>query len=118
MDQLLAHDRSRVLPAVAAEARAHGNEMAGVSPAGRLGSVQVPVLLLHGAADNVIPPSETLWLASELPPAARRAVLISPAISHVEIKGPGFMDRLRLVNWMQVLLHTADSSPHGRSVFS
>ena len=50
----------------AAESR-HVEDMAGVSPHGHLGSLTTPVYLLHGAGDNIIPSSETLWMAAELP---------------------------------------------------
>lgn len=113
MTMLLAHDRHSIFAALTAELETRAQEISQVSPAGHLGSVRVPVLLLHGAADSVIPSSETLWLARDLPPGTLREVLISPAISHVEVKGPGIGDRLRLVQWMAVLLQTAESSPHG-----
>lgn len=62
----------------------HRDEMAAVSPAGKLHRLRVPVFLLHGAADSVIPPSESEWLAREVPPDQLRAALVSTAISHVE----------------------------------
>ncbi len=54
-----------------------------------LAKVHVPVMLLHGSADNVVPPTETLWLEHDLPPGVLRAALISPAIGHVEVGGAG-----------------------------
>jgi len=95
----------------------HRAEMAPVSPHGNLGALQVPVLLLHGAADNVIPSSELLWLQRDVPPAALKSALISPAISHVELRGePSLTDQWRLVHFMaRVLELTEDSQKLPRS---
>ncbi len=49
---------------LAAAAAKHVREMAGVSPAGMLGTMTTPVYLLHGQADNIIPSAETLWMAA------------------------------------------------------
>ncbi len=89
----------------------HRAEMAPVSPHGNLGALQVPVLLLHGAGDNVIPSSELLWLQRDVPPAALKAALISPAISHVELGGePSLSDQWRLVHFMARILELAEDS--------
>jgi pimeloyl-ACP methyl ester carboxylesterase len=91
----------------------HRVEMAPVSPHGNLGALQVPVLLLHGAADNVIPPSELLWLQCDVPPKALKSALISPAISHVAMGGePPLTDQWKLVHFMaQILELTEDTQP-------
>jgi pimeloyl-ACP methyl ester carboxylesterase len=91
----------------------HRAEMALVSPHGNLGALQVPVLLLHGAADNVIPSSELLWLHRDVPPAALKSALISPAISHVALGGePSLTDQWNLVHFMaQILGETEDTQP-------
>lgn len=86
-------------------------EMAPVSPHGNLAALQVPVLLLHGAADNVIPSSELLWLQRDLPPAALKSALISPAISHVALGGePSLTDQWRLVHFMARILELTEDS--------
>jgi dienelactone hydrolase len=91
----------------------HRAEMAAVSPHGNLGALQVPVLLLHGATDNVIPPSELLWLERDVPPADLKAALISRAIGHVALGGePSLIDRWKLVHFMaQILELTEDTQP-------
>jgi dienelactone hydrolase len=87
-----------------------GTEMGPVSPRGRLGSIHVPVYLLHGAGDSVIPSTETLWLAREVPPAELRDVLVSPALVHVELDGdPTLADRWSLVHFMADVLEEAQS---------
>lgn len=89
----------------------YSSEMVPVSPHGKLGTLRAPVFLLHGEADNVIPPSESLWLAHDLPPGLLRECLISPVISHVELGGePSAKDRLKLVHWMAEMLDEAQHS--------
>jgi pimeloyl-ACP methyl ester carboxylesterase len=93
----------------------HHTEMAAVSPHGRLQSLHVPVLLLHGSADNVIPPSELLWLQRDVPPTDLVTALVSPVLSHVSLEGkPTLADNLRLVDFMAKMLALVDdkkSSP-------
>ncbi|HEY3928934.1 MAG TPA: alpha/beta hydrolase [Candidatus Koribacter sp.] len=95
------------------EIEKHQAEMDAVSPDATLYRIHVPVLLLHGAGDNVIPPSETLWLAKDIPASRLKAVLISPAISHVELgSGATVMDKLRLVHFVVELLNEARTAPY------
>jgi dienelactone hydrolase len=87
----------------------HRAEMSAVSPHGRLQALHVPVLLLHGAADNVIPPSELLWLKEDVPYSDLKSVLISPAISHASMESkPTLADNLCLVHFMVQMLELAD----------
>jgi pimeloyl-ACP methyl ester carboxylesterase len=83
MQRLLDHQRGSVRPELLAVVDRHQALMANVSPHGRLGSLHVPVYLLHGAGDLVIPPTETLWLEHDLPARVPRVVLVTPAINHV-----------------------------------
>jgi pimeloyl-ACP methyl ester carboxylesterase len=83
----------------------HPDEYAAVSPAGKLARLDLPVYLLHGQADDVIPSAESLWLARELPPSSVRALLLSKAISHVETGGkPTAWDRWELVHFLSRVL--------------
>jgi dienelactone hydrolase len=83
--------------------------MAPVSPHGRLAGIRAQVFLLHGAQDTVIPASETLWLASEVPPERLAGVLVSPAIMHVELTGqPPLTDQWALVRFMAGMLDRAE----------
>jgi dienelactone hydrolase len=87
----------------------HQAEMAAVSPHGRMQSLHVPVLLLHGAADSVVPPSELLWLERDVPPADLVEALISPVLSHVSLGGkPTLVDNLHLVHFMARMLELVD----------
>lgn len=82
--------------------------MGTVSPHGKLASVSVPVFLLHGAGDRVVPASETRWLAHEIAPDRLEGVLVSPALVHVELKEPSVADELRIVHIMARILAVAD----------
>jgi pimeloyl-ACP methyl ester carboxylesterase len=75
-----------------------------LSPKGTLGEIPVPVYLLHGEGDTVIPSDETVWAGLELGSKPHRA-LVSPLIEHVEISGePSLGDRWALVRFMAALL--------------
>ena len=79
-------------------------QLRALSSAGRLADLKIPVYLLHGAHDNVIPPSETDAAALELG-AAEHLALVSPLIEHVEVsKSAGLGDELALVSFMARLL--------------
>ena len=89
----------------------HHAEMSPVSPHGHLQTLHVAVLLLHGAADNVIPPSELLWLEQDVPAAFLKSALVSPAISHASMEGePSLADKARLVNFMAQMLELEDDT--------
>jgi pimeloyl-ACP methyl ester carboxylesterase len=96
---------------IAAVIAKHTNEMAGLSPRGRLRTLSMPVYLLHGEADNIIPSAETLWMASELQSEDMQAMLVSPVLSHLDLDGPkpGAMDEWRLVHFFALILHAAES---------
>jgi hypothetical protein len=80
-------------------------QLAAASPAGRLQSVSMPVLLLHGSDDTVIPPTELLWLQRDIPKDKLLDALISPAIGHVEVGSKVTVrDRLALVHWMAMII--------------
>ena len=87
----------------------HQKEFAGLSPETHLGDLTVPVFLLHGEADNIIPAAETLWMASELRSTTLKAALVSPVLSHIDMaKAPGARDTWRLVHFMALVLHAAE----------
>ena len=87
----------------------HRTEMTMLSPESHLRDLSIPVFLLHGEADNIIPAPETLWMASELKPAVLQAALVSPVLSHLDVtRTPGTMDELRLVHFMALVLRTAE----------
>ena len=99
-----------VAPQLLAEIDANGPALRAASPHGRLGGLRAPVFLLHGAGDKVIPSSETLWLALDVPKGLVRDMLVSPALVHVEMEGaPDFREKFALVHFMAEVLDAADA---------
>jgi pimeloyl-ACP methyl ester carboxylesterase len=109
LDRIL-HHRELLQPALYKEIQRHADEMEAVSPHGHVAGLRVPVYLLHGTTDSVIPASETLWLAKDVPPQDLRVVLISPAMNMIHVDGAQpvtLSERAALVDFMaQVLLAT------------
>jgi dienelactone hydrolase len=97
---------------IAATSLKHMAELPGLSPLGRLETLDTPVYLLHGEADNIIPSAETLWMASELRQQDLQAVLVSPVLSHLDLDGasPGVMDNWRLVHFFALIMRAAESN--------
>jgi len=62
--------------------------------------VQVPVFLVHGTGDRVVPYTETLWNEKQLTGHARVQSLVSAAIAHAEYTPPSWWDRLVLIEFM------------------
>jgi pimeloyl-ACP methyl ester carboxylesterase len=90
----------------------HKDEMAAVSPHEKLSRLRVPVFLLHGADDDVIPPAETLWLARDIPPAELRRVLVSSALHHVDTNlGANWPADLKLVSFMAAVIRALEHEP-------
>ena len=86
----------------------HRKELAGLSPEAELGKLTVPVYLLHGEADNIIPAAEMLWIASELRATTLKAGLVSPVLSHIDMqKAPSVWDEWKLVHFMASVLQSA-----------
>ena len=79
-------------------------ELGALSPRGRLDRVRVPVYLLHGSHDSVIPPSESDFAALELGSRPHDA-LVSPLLEHVSVAGSaGLGEKLALVRFMAHML--------------
>jgi pimeloyl-ACP methyl ester carboxylesterase len=100
------------LATLAANEPRHREEMESLSPHGKLKGLTIPVYLLHGHADNVIPSAETLWIASELPHSTPRAVLLSPVLSHLDMDGakPSAWDQWRLVHFIALVMNAAQTN--------
>jgi dienelactone hydrolase len=109
MELLYSHNIDPLAPEIGQVITQHHSEMTDVSPHGHLQFLHVPVLLLHGAADNVIPPTELLWLEHDLPPSDLVASLTSSVLSHASLEGkPTLLDNLRLVHFMAKMLELVD----------
>jgi dienelactone hydrolase len=110
IEALFQNKMETVRPQVMKEIDQHQVLMEEVSPAGHLNQVRVPVFLLHGQGDNVIPPSETEWLARELPPEYLHAQLITPALSHVDMQQRiSWRQEWELVSFMTGVLQQAEA---------
>lgn len=109
MEALLARRIDEVRPQILNAIKADQAELAGLSPRGRMANVRVPVYILHGSADNVIPPAESLWLAKDLPRGVVRDVLITSAFSHVDpTKGTSMYEAFRLIHFVGGVLRVAN----------
>lgn len=88
----------------------HMKELEELSPHGKLTGLTVPVYLMHGEADNIIPSAETLWLAKELPPQVLKAALVSPVISHIDFESsqPTLGDEWRLIDFFAKVMRAAE----------
>jgi dienelactone hydrolase len=105
MELLLAHKTDSLSADLLKGLARHEAEAESVSPAGKLAHIRADVFLAHGSGDNVIPPTELLWIERAVPADKLKAALTSPAISHVELGGePTFADRWRLVHFMEEFL--------------
>ncbi len=112
MQMLFSRDHAPAKAILLANLERHRAESDACSPASELYRIHVPVMLLHGAGDNVIPPSELLWLSRDVPRQYLRGALISPAISHVELgKNATWLDKLKLVHWVEKMLEEANDAP-------
>jgi pimeloyl-ACP methyl ester carboxylesterase len=115
MQRIYHKQRESFAPTILAEIDKRREELAAASPAGHLQSLHVPVLLLHGSDDVIIPPSEMLWLQRAVPRKYLLDALISPAIGHVNFDtNVTLRDRLALVHWMVLMIHEARTAGAGR----
>jgi dienelactone hydrolase len=84
-------------------ARKH-DELAALSPSGHLATLPVPVYLLHGTGDRVIPPEEA-WFADLEMKNRSHLTLVTPVLEHVELSSvTSVADAARLVDFMSRLL--------------
>jgi pimeloyl-ACP methyl ester carboxylesterase len=109
MQLLLARQIEKLRPKLLEVIQADGPGFAALSPEGRLGALHVPVFVLHGATDDIIPSTESLWLEREIPKPYLRDTLITPAFSHVDPdKHAIWKDQLRLVEFLAGVLRAAN----------
>ena len=109
MELLLARRIDQLRPKILEAIQADDAQLSAISPQGKIAALRVPVFLLHGSTDEIIPSTETLWLEREIPRPYLREALITPAFSHVDPdKHSAWRDELRLVNFLAGILRTAD----------
>ncbi len=115
LDKLL-HHREQLRDTLLRETTLHKDEMDAVSPHGHLEQLHTPVFLLHGAGDTVIPASETLWLAKDVPSAELRASLVSDALVHVDMGNKvTWQQQWQLVDFMAQVLDATEKLPASHS---
>ncbi len=104
-DRISAHDKSFLQPLVAGVLPSLRPDMARASPAGHLAGLTVPVFLLHGAGDDVIPAAEARFAAQELAARGHVHLLVTPAIKHVTVQGhPSAWQQWQIVHFMAGVL--------------
>jgi pimeloyl-ACP methyl ester carboxylesterase len=97
-----------LLDAAAAAARP---QLQAASPHGHLSGLRVPVFLLHGTGDPIIPSIETRYLAREVPRAWLRQVVITPLLRHAEFpEPPKLSETWQLVRFVRGIIEAAGSS--------
>jgi dienelactone hydrolase len=97
-------------PEIPADIERHARELAALSPHEHLEGIHVPVFLLHGSDDSLVPASETMWLAHDLPPGMLAFALISRALTHVELGGQASLaERWQAIHFMAGVLAKAKS---------
>jgi pimeloyl-ACP methyl ester carboxylesterase len=110
--ELLLHHRDQLREALLKEITLHKQEMEAVSPHGHIAQLHTPVFLLHGAGDTVIPSSETLWLAKDVPAAEMKASLVSSALVHVDMGSKvTWQQQWQLVDFMAQVLDATEKLP-------
>jgi pimeloyl-ACP methyl ester carboxylesterase len=108
IEALFQGDIATGAPGLLADVDRHASELEALSPHGHLDSIHVAVFAMHGSDDRLIPPSETLWLAHDLPPGMLAYALISRALTHVEIDDDAsFRERVQAVHFMAGVLAEA-----------
>ncbi|HSK45518.1 MAG TPA: alpha/beta hydrolase, partial [Candidatus Binatia bacterium] len=114
--EVLLHHRDQLRDLLLKEITLHKEEMDSVSPHGHLAQLHTPVFLLHGAGDTVIPSSETLWLAKDVPASELRASLISTALVHVDMGHKvTWQQQWQLVDFMAQVLDATEKLPASHS---
>jgi pimeloyl-ACP methyl ester carboxylesterase len=103
---------SSLEPEFEAALRREAPEMERISPHGQLRDLRVPVYLLHGTDDEVIPSAETGWLARDIPASYLKRVLITPAFGHVDASTQiGLQNQWELVSFMASIFHELRREP-------
>jgi pimeloyl-ACP methyl ester carboxylesterase len=92
-------------------ARRDRPQLSAAAPRGHLAGLQVPVLLLHGQGDPIVPSIETRYLARELPPGVLRDMLITDLLRHAELSQlPELRQVYRFARFMQRFLRLAHAT--------
>jgi len=108
MEILLTRKIDELRPKILDAIRADESQLSALSPEKKLGTLHVPVFVLHGSTDDIIPSTESLWLEREIQKPYLREALITPAFSHVDPqKHAVWVDQLHLVEFLAGVLRAA-----------
>jgi dienelactone hydrolase len=110
--ELLLHHRDQLRQKFLDEIKLHSDEMQAVSPHGQIGGITVPVFILHGSGDTVIPATESRWLARDIPANKLKAILDSPAVIHANVGDTSLREKWALVDFLAQVLDSADKLAH------
>lgn len=109
MNAVFLHQRDGFSTKLITDLNKHAAEAVAVSPHNHLLGLKAKVLLIHGEGDDVIPPSESEWLARDIPEGHLQEALISRAISHVSLDDqPKWRDQVAIIHWVALVLGDAD----------
>lgn len=87
------------------------DQLVAASPHGQLAGLQVPVFLVHGEADPIIPSIESRWLARQISAQWLRQLVITPLLRHAEFATPpSLAEQWELVRLMRGILQAAGST--------
>jgi pimeloyl-ACP methyl ester carboxylesterase len=86
-------------------------QLIAASPHGHLAALHVPVFLVHGSDDPIIPSIETRHLAAEIPAPWLRQSVITPLLRHTEFPAPPKLSETwQLVRFLKAMFEAAGSS--------
>ncbi len=109
MQILLTRQIAQLRPKLLQAIQVDDAQLSAISPQGKLAAIRAPVFVLHGATDDIIPSTESLWLEKEIPREYLRAALITPAFSHVDPdQHAGWTNQFRLVEFLAGVLRAAN----------
>lgn len=109
VELLMARRIDRLRPRLLDAIQMDRSQLSAISPQGKLGTLRVPVFILHGLTDDIIPSTESLWLEREIPQPYLRETLITPAFSHVDPeKAASWRDELGLVGFLADFMRASD----------
>lgn len=86
-------------------------QLMAASPHGQLGALTVPVFLLHGAGDPIIPSIEAAYLTRDVPAPWLRQVVVTKLLRHAEFpEPPTAAQAWQLVHFMRHVIEVAGST--------
>lgn len=101
------HELAPAAPRLRQIVEAHAADLAALSPAGHLVDVKVPVFLLHGQGDPLVPSTESRAIQRERPEGTQ--LLRTPLLGHADHREVSLLDQLEVVRFMAGALAAFDA---------